>query len=464
MVAQSVVSRREFLKLAGMTAASAVLVSCAAPAAAPVAPAATNAADQSATAPQGAGWQGEIEYWDWYGPRVDFAQPFIDEWQASHPGVTITGKVMDWTEMETKLLATVAAGNGPFLSCVHNFWRYELQRGKMLVPYPAEIWDWQDLLSTPFLQDPDTGGIYAAIFGFSNNLLFYNQELLAAEGIKESDLPSSWEELFAVAAQLTKRDASGALTQAGLSLNDYWGREDLYKDLIYQQGAWQFNEEGSEALWNQEAGVQSLQLIQDCYHKYQVDDPEFLAQADAFGNGKCALYINGAYTAQGIDGNFPQMAGKWGVAQVPTFSGELTPAAGHMGPDEAWGVFTYAPDEVKSLAFDFIQSAMGTPEKRVQWAVFHRELPDSLLALQAPEIQADPLLSAQAATAQYRVITGERPIEMEGIWRTMFDDVVLNGQDVQAAADTAVTAMNKALKESGKKRYFAERRYQPPAA
>ena len=36
-------------------------------------------------------------------------------------------------------------------------------------------------------------------------------------------------------------------------------------------------------------------------------------------------------------------------------------------------------------------------------------------------------ITTQAETIPYRINTGERPLEAEPIWRTMFDDILING-------------------------------------
>jgi hypothetical protein len=60
------------------------------------------------------------------------------------------------------------------------------------------------------------------------------------------------------------------------------------------------------------------------------------------------------------------------------------------------------------------------------------------------------------------VFFGERPIEAEKLWRTMFDKVILEKGDVQAALKEANDAINQVL--PSKKRYITERNYQPPSA
>ncbi len=249
-------------------------------------------------------------------------EKLVEEWQASHEGVQLKYNPLDWTEIETKILTAASAGTGPAFSNVHYFWRYDLQRADALAAYPDDMFDWNKLISTPFNRSPETGKIYTSDFCFYCSQLYYNKDLLAAEGIKETDIPKDWDTFIEMAKQLTKRDASGKITQAGFSMNDYWAREWTWQDLVYQGGGWLCNEDGTEALWNSEEGVRALKFIKDIYHTSKVDDAEFLEQGEAFGNGKAAFYLNMGYTAGGIDSTYPQLAGKWSTAVEPTFSGQ----------------------------------------------------------------------------------------------------------------------------------------------
>ena len=73
-------------------------------------------------------------------------------------------------------------------------------------------------------------------------------------------------------------------------------------------------------------------------------------------------------------------------------------------------------------------------------------------------------ISTQAETLPYRINYGERPLEAEQIWRTMFDQVLLEKRPPREALDTATEAMNAALASTEKQRLFTERNYVPPSA
>jgi len=398
---------------------------------------------------------------------VLFTEQLVQEWEAQHPGVTLKYNPLGWTDIETKLLTVATAGSGPAFANIHFFWRYDLQRAGVLAPYPDDLFEWDKLISTPFARDPETGKIYTCNFCYYTDQVYFNQELLTAEGINGDQIPTNWDDFIKLAQQLTKADGNGTITQAGCSLNDYWAREWLWHTLVYQQGGWLYNESGTEANWNSEEGVRALQFIQDWYHKHNLEDPEGLGQGDAFGNAAAAMYINQGYSAAGIDTTFPQLTGKWSTVPTPTFTGNGLPSWGLQIPEEGFGVFNTFSPEVQELAFDYIRFMIASDEHRLDWATIMDGPPDHRDLLDAEQLKTEDtgrVIETQAVTLPYRVNYGEQPIEAEKFWRVMFDEVVLNNTDAKVALDTATKQMNVALKDADKRRLIVECNYQPPSA
>jgi len=450
--------RRRFLELVAGAAAGTALAGCG--------PTATLEPTTAAVVEEPG--EVEIEFWDWdHEPRVLFTEQLVAEFMEQNPNIIVKYNPLGWTDIETKLLTTATAGSGPSFSNVHYFWRYDLQRAGILAPYPDDMFDWSGLLSTPFNRDPDSGSIYTSDFCFYCDMVFYNHDMLDAEGIKPEDIPKNWDDFIAMSQQLTKTDSSGKITQVGCSLNDYWAREWLWHTLVYQQGAFLYNEDGTEALWNEEAGVRALQFMQDWYHKLKIDDPEFLAHYDGFGNEKAAMFIDQGYMAAGINDSFPQLEGRWATVETPTFTGTPDPSWGMALPEEGFCVFNTFDADVIDAAFKYIKFMLGSEERRIEWALLMDGPPDEISLLSNPEIDEGDegrVIASQANTMEWRVIYGERPLEAEKFWRTMFDEAILENKDVKASLDSATEQMNAALKESGKKRYIVERAYEPPAS
>jgi len=456
-------SRRRFLSL---SAAALALSACAQRTASDAeAPAA--AGTSAATPPASAGAARRLEFWDWAleGERKTYMDQVIANWNAKNPGQEVGYTPLPYGDMEVKLLSAAAAGNNPPFSNVHAFWRVELQRSGVLVPYPDDLFAWDNLWSTPFNRDASSGDVYTSDFCLFTDQIYYNKSLLEQEGIPAAQIPRRWEDFMKLAQQLTRTE-NGTVVQSGWNLNHYYSREWLWASMVYQQGGFLYNEAGTEALWNSDEGVAALQLIQDVYHTYKVDTLDGLDMFEGFGNGTAATYISQGYTGAYLDGWYPQLVGNWSTAVTPTFTGQPTPAWGLVTPEEGFCVFTNAPADLQPAAFGFIQEMLGSDERRVEWALVSNGVPDSKTAADSPALKerqkGGNSISTQAETLPYRINYGERPLEAEQIWRTMFDRVLLEQRPPKEALDEATEAMNAALKSSGKPRLFTERSYKVP--
>ena len=410
-------------------------------------------------------YTGDIEFWDWeFAARQAEADAIIESWKSRYPEINLSYQVLPYSDAQTRLLTAATAGEGPPFANVHFNWRVDLQRAGVLVPYPADLLDFDSLISTQFNRDA-SGNIYTSTFSYYCDQIYYNQAALDEQGIPAEQIPKTWADYLPFVAQLTKRDGD-RLTQAGWAFNHYYSREWLWATLIYQQGGYLYSEDGSQALWNTDEAVAALQLIQDVYHVHKADDPDALGMFDAFGGGQAATYISHGYTGSGWTAEeYPDLV--WATATTPTFTGSPEPSWGLMVPEEGFCVFTTASPEQQAVAFQFIKELVGTDDQLVKWSIIANGPPDKASLANDPRIleaEKGRSISTQAETLPWRINYGERPLEAEAIWGTMFDEVVLNQADVKATADAATEQMNAALAASGKTRLFTERLYKSPGA
>jgi multiple sugar transport system substrate-binding protein len=360
------ISRRDFLKILGTTSGAALLASCAG-SATPQAPAET-AAPAASSGTGDLTFKGTLDLWDWEFPsRQAVFNQVISEWSQKQPDIKINMQVLPWGDMETKILAVASAKNGPPMSNVFFFWRYELERAGVINPFPEDFTDWEDLISTPFMRDE--GKIRAIPFGWYMDMIYYNKEMLDKEGIKPTDIPAKWDDFMKLAQQLTRKDSSGKLERLGCAMNDYWQHEYLWFDQVYQQSGWMYSEDGTMALWDQEPSLNALQFIQDWYHKYAVDSVEFPAGYGSFGNEQAPLFIGSGWNTTWIINDFPDFTEKWDCVPLPTLSGKPEPSWGLAAPEEGMQVFSYFPEETQQASWAFVKELMVNEQNQIRVAV-----------------------------------------------------------------------------------------------
>jgi ABC-type glycerol-3-phosphate transport system substrate-binding protein len=233
----------------------------------------------------------------------------------------------------------------------------------------------------------------------------------------------------------------------------------LWQDLIYQQSGWLYNEDGTKALWEEEPSVVALQFIQDWYNKHGIDSLELPAGYGGFCNDLAAMFIGSGWNTGFFLPEFPQMEGRFDTAIIPTYTGKPEPSYGLGSPEENWQTFTNYSDEEKAAAFAFIQHMMASDERAVEWALAQQCAPDSKKVLTDERVTAIPTIRSQSVSMPYRVCYGERPIEAEKLWRTMFDQVILENRAPKDALHDATVEIDKVLPT--KERVFTERNYKP---
>ncbi|PID97898.1 MAG: Tat pathway signal sequence domain protein [Actinobacteria bacterium] len=175
----------------------------------------------------------------------------------------------------------------------------------------------------------------------SNNLaLYYNKELLNAAGM---EVPTTWDELKAVAKATTKDDVSG------LAISAVKNEQGTFQFLPF---VWQT---GGELNTYDKSGAEAL-----TYLKSLLDDGSMspavanYSQEDArtqFAAGKVAMMFNGPWELQNL-GDLPF---EWGVAPLPKGQAAATGLGGEnvVVMNEA-----KAPEAARQLA-QFLTSAEG---------------------------------------------------------------------------------------------------------
>jgi ABC-type glycerol-3-phosphate transport system substrate-binding protein len=164
-----------------------------------------------------------LTYWGlWEPPSV--MQPVIDEFEAANPNIKIAYSQQTFSNYESRLFTRLqqATGNeepAPDIFRIHNTWTPKYY--SYLAPMPAEIMsveEYQQKFYPTALNDftAKNGNIYAIPWEIDGLMVFYNKQLLAEEGVTEP--PEDWDSFFELARDLTKRDASGRILQAGLAI------------------------------------------------------------------------------------------------------------------------------------------------------------------------------------------------------------------------------------------------------
>lgn len=262
-----------------------------------------------------------------FGPGVeDLYQSFADEFRAENPGVEVRLDLQPWDGRYPKMLADLAAGQGPDVMFVTTDVLIRFSESGVLEPLddalPAAAWDGYgaDALDEVSYQ----GSRWFAPMDQEMPIWMTNPAIFERAGLDPAQPPGTWDEI----RELCRR------VQAAGDPNLYgWGYSaasatlnTTFYPFLYQAGGRPLSEDGSEPTFNSEAGVEALSFIVELFEQgwapQQYLQPIEEGQ-DPFILGTQAISVH-EFVAELI--NVRQNA--------PDLRAGLTPMLGHK---ESWG-------------------------------------------------------------------------------------------------------------------------------
>lgn len=257
--------RSLFLLLSVVAILSLVLSACALPAQ-PAAP--QPAAGQATKAPAAAAGPVKIDFWyAMSGHNGEVIQELVKRFNESQNEVFVTATYQGrYDDALNKLKAGLQSKDVPAVVQIYDIGTRLLIDLGVMTPIQNfideegfDISDIEPAVANYYTVD---GKLYSMPFNTSNPILFYNKQLFEEAGLDPERPPRTWDEVTEYARKLTKRDASGQVTQWGCAFAFYgWFVEQF---IAVQGGYYVNNENGraaraTEATFNGPEGVGLLE-------------------------------------------------------------------------------------------------------------------------------------------------------------------------------------------------------------
>ena len=301
---QNKISRRYFLRAAGLAAAGGALAACV-PVAAPApaaAPAAKEPAKEAPTAAPAAAAGGAVQWWVGWGnltPAVESLQK-TPEFKEALGGNTFEFK----PSVNAEAFLTAFAGGTPPDGASNLDYVQFMAKGTL-----RDIGDWvassSKLKKDMFLVDPWNNGFWQGkqyglpgLEAGPNYGLNYNAELVKTAGLDPDKPPLTWEELLEWHKKLTVKDANGNLKQIGLDPYDAMAGEPDFAATSY--GFTWYDEEAGKHNINNPLMVEHTKITSE-FIKFAGPD-QFAGLRQAAGNGGWGAAYNTKAQAMIIEG------------------------------------------------------------------------------------------------------------------------------------------------------------------
>lgn len=437
MVKNNKLSRRAFLRSASLTMGSAVLAY------------ATSASQSAAPAPQA---KAEVSLWQHlYVPLNAAYEKLIADFKQVEPNITIKFDSVSAAEFEQKLLTALAAGTGPDIFRMPT-WSTStyISKGitKPLNPAAFGKASHKELLdeyAPPSSVDGwvFNGELYAIPIETSVMCTWYRLDIIKKElGVDKDKLPKTWDELWDMAAKLTKKDAQGKINRVGFSWtwNAIWGMHH-FSPILYQQGGDILDKDGKDCVLDSAEGLKALNIFADGYRKGGADKD--FSVPNAFATGAQLINCSGPFFPSDIKTANPDL--KYGEHFVEarlaqTKDGKPT---GYM-----WGPasLTLNPKtKVSEAAYKVMKFIWDKPE--VFWQIANI-MTTRKKFMESEAYKSSPWLAtfmedAKIARPAVKTVVYE---EIKTAIYTMLQKVVYEGIESKTALKSASDEIKKALK------------------
>jgi sn-glycerol 3-phosphate transport system substrate-binding protein len=294
---------------------------------------------------------------------------FAADFMKANPGIKVT-PIYAGTYQETLVKALTAhkSGTPPVTSVLLSTDMFTLIDEDAIVPIDnfvktADDKAWLNSFYPAFMMNSRTNGkTWGVPFQRSTVVMYYNKELFKEAGLDANRPPQTWADLKTTATKLTKKDASGKVTQWGVQIPSsgfpYW----LFQTLTTTNGAILANEAGTQVKFDDPKVIEALQYWVDL-GKAGIHPPgvvEWGTTPKDFFEKKVAMM----YTTTGNLTNVKNNAKfDFGVAMIPGNSRKGSPTGGGN-----FHIFKKATPAQQEAAFKFIKW-VTQPEHAAQWSM-----------------------------------------------------------------------------------------------
>ena len=304
------------------------------------------------------------------GPITKIVDQMAADFEKENPGIKVK-PVYTGTYQETivKALTAHKSGNPPATAILLSTDMFTLIDEDAIVPFDPliktpEDQAWLKSFYPAFMENSQTGGkTWGIPFQRSTIVLYYNKEAFKEAGLDPNKPPANWKEMAEYAQKLTKRDASGRVTQWGVQIPSegfpYW----LFQGLAIEAGASLMNAAGTETYYDKPEVIEALQYWVDLVKKYKVH-PEGIV---AWGTTPKDFFEKKVAMVWTTTGNLTNMRTNakfdFGVAMLPAGKQRGSPTGGGN-----FYLFKKTSPAQREAAYKFVKW-ITTPQRAAQWGI-----------------------------------------------------------------------------------------------
>ena len=303
------------------------------------------------------------------GTIAKFIDDFAADFTKENPTIKVTPIYAgSYQDTIVKALTAHKSGTPPVTSVLLSTDMFTLIDDDAIVPIDnfvktADDRAWLNGFYKAFMLNSQSGGkTWGVPFQRSTVVLYYNKELFKAAGLNPDKAPATWAEMADYAKTLTKKDASGKVTQYGVQIPSsgfpYW----LFQALAIQNDVAMANDSGNAVKFDDPKVVEALQYWIDLTKQgsHPPGIVEWGTTPKDFFEKKVAMM----WTTTGNLTNVKNNAKfDFGVAMLPAAKRRGSPTGGGN-----FYIFKKSTPAQQEAAFKFIKW-VTQPERAARWSI-----------------------------------------------------------------------------------------------
>ena len=308
--------------------------------------------------------KGTLAIWLGYGETIKAYEKAKEIFQKKYPNVQVEILTFALREFEAKLATSIPTGAGPDLLTYHDFIFTRYYEGGNYDPMPEDL---VKIVNDPTKVDQAftkivtrDGKPWGAPIWTGRSALFYNTDHLKEAGLTRP--PDTVPELWQWAEKLVKKDASGQLTRAGLTmrLTGPSGGIQKFGYLYFQMTGNQIFEVGDKIgnvriTFDDNLDIATQAVMDRINHLHgpkKVDDWALKHDAQGFASGVASMLLRETWVIANTEKTGPDI--KFGTALMP--KGKVRGAFNFFET-----LLVNKDSKLKGATWDFVR-IMYTPE------------------------------------------------------------------------------------------------------
>jgi multiple sugar transport system substrate-binding protein len=269
-----------------------------------------------------------------------------DAW-AKSSGNTVTVTVA--SDMQQQLAQGFASGKPADVFYLDAARFADYAKNGSLYPYADQLSDNNDFYEPLRQVFTYEGKQYCAPKDFSTLALQINTDSWAKAGLKDADVPTTWEQLEAVSKKLTTKDQAGLGIGVGI---------DRLGAFVVQNGGWWVKDDGSAASGSTPEVTQALEYVQ---RNVKAGNFQMSNQLDsgwggeAFGTKKSAMTVEGNWIKGAAKNDYPDL--KFKTVELPAGP----KGKGTLQFTQCWGIAS--DSKAQAQAVDLVKALTAVDQQ-----------------------------------------------------------------------------------------------------